>query len=140
MSDDKTLIQQLRSVPLFEGLSDRSLKAIASKARVVDQPAGKEVVSEGGGGAGFHLILEGSATVSLHGTERRTLHPGDYFGEISMIDGKPRSASVQVGEGLRTLSLPAWEFRPLLEEQPEIARTLLLTLCERLRQAEERTV
>lgn len=137
MPDDKTTIAQLKSVPMFADLSNRDLRAMARTVKQISQPKGKEVIAEGESGAGFHLILEGSATVSQHGVVRRTLGPGDYFGEIALIDGKPRSAQVVAGNGLETLSLTAWEFRPLLDESPELTRSLLLTLCERLRQAEE---
>lgn len=137
MPDDNATIAQLKTVPMFADLSNRDLKAMAKKIKQVSQPKGKEVISEGESGVGFHLILEGSATVSQHGVTKRTLRPGDYFGEIALIDGKPRSAQVLAGDGLKTLSITAWEFRPLLEESPELTRSLLLTLCQRLRQAEE---
>ena len=66
----------------------------------------------------------------------RQLHPGDYFGEISLIDGGPRSATVQADVPMRTLSIASWEFKPLLEEHPAIARHMLVELCRKLRGAE----
>ena len=69
----------------------------------------------------------------------RTLGAGEYFGEISLIDGGPRSATVRTTSEVDALSLPSWAFRPLLDEEPELARSLLLVLCGRLRGAEART-
>jgi CRP-like cAMP-binding protein len=133
---DQELLERLRSVPLFERLSNRELRDVMKRARVVDHPPGKEVVEEGGRAVGFHLILEGSATVLLGSKTRRTLGPGDYFGEISLIDGKPRSATVRADTDLRTLSLTAWTFKPLLDDHPAMAWPILLGLCEHLRTAE----
>ena len=136
MSDDAKLAQ-LRSVPLFAGLKDRELRDIVGRTREVDHPQG-EIVEEGAKGIGFHLILEGTATVLQHGEVRRTLGPGDYFGEISLIDGKPRSATVRPDGPVRTLSLAAWNFEPLLEKHPKLAHELLLGLCAHVREAEAR--
>jgi CRP-like cAMP-binding protein len=136
MSDDR--LEQLRSVPLFAGLKDRELKDVLGRTREVDHTGG-EIVEEGTKGIGFHLILEGTATVLQHGEVRRTLGPGDYFGEISLIDGKPRSASIRPEGPVRTLSLAAWNFEPLLEKHPKLAHELLLGLCAHVREAEERS-
>jgi CRP-like cAMP-binding protein len=136
MSDDR--LEQLRSVPLFAGLKDRELKDVLGRAREVEHTGG-EIVEEGAKGVGFHLILEGSVAVLQHGEVRRTLGPGDYFGEISMIDGKPRSATIRPEGTVRTLSLAAWNFEPLLEKHPKLAHELLLGLCAHVREAEARS-
>lgn len=130
------LMDRLRAVPLFEGLSDRELKDVLARTREVEHAAGDEIMEEGRGGVGFHLILDGEATVVLRGGGTRTLAPGDYFGEISLIDGKPRSATVRADAPVRTLSLAAWNFEPLLDEHPTMARKLLLGLCGHIRAAE----
>lgn len=137
MADDD-VVDRLGSVDLFANLKKREIESLAKRARVVQHEAGREVASEGREGVAFHLILDGTATVVLHGKEIRTLKPGDYFGEISLIDGNPRSATVRVEQPMRTLSITSWEFRPLLSEEPEIARGLLVKLCQRLREAEQR--
>ncbi len=133
---DPELVGRLRAVPLFEGLSDRELADVLARSRVVEHPAGGDIVEEGRGAAGFHLILEGSATVVRGGQTRGTLGPGDYFGEISLIDGKPRSATIRTEGPVRTLSLPAWNFMPLLDAHPSMARKLLVGLCQHLRALE----
>lgn len=133
---DPELLERLRSVPLFEGLSDRELRDVLSRARVVEHREGGEIVEEGRGAAGFHLILDGEATVLRGGHARGALHAGDYFGEISLIDGKPRSATIRANGPVRTLSLPAWNFMPLLDAHPSMARKLLIGLCQHLRAME----
>jgi CRP-like cAMP-binding protein len=132
------MLQRLRSVPLFEGMSDKELTEVLTQTRVVEHDGG-EIIEAGRGGAGFHLILDGTVTVLLGGGVRRALGPGDYFGEISLIDGKPRSATVRPDGKVRTLSLPAWSFAPLLESHPTMARAMLLGLCKQLRSAEARS-
>lgn len=135
---DGDLLERLRSVPLFEGLSDKELKDVLGQTRVIEHDADREIIEEGHGSAGFHLILDGSVTVLQNGGVRRTLGPGDYFGEISLIDGKPRSATIRTDAPVRTLSLTAWGFAPLLDAHPSLARKLLLGLCGHLRAAEAR--
>ena len=94
--------------------------------------------AEGLGGLAFHYILDGHATVSREGRELRTLGPGDYFGEISMIDGRPRSATVTAVEPMRVLAIPHQEFESVIDQDPDFARHLLKTLCARLRESEAR--
>ena len=96
------------------------------------------MAAEGGGAQAFHLILSGQATVSHGSRTIRTLGEGDYFGEISMIDGKPRSATVTVDEDVRALAIDHGVFQSLLDAQPEFAKGLLKGLCSRLREAEAR--
>ena len=127
----------LAQIDLFSGLSGREMKKLVRATKEVDHPAGHEVASEGRGAFGFHLILSGDATVTKNAEVIRELHPGDYFGEISMIDGKPRSATVTAGDGLKTLVLTHYAFQELIEEEPAFARGLLTLLCARLRAAEE---
>lgn len=98
---------------------------------------GKELTTQGREGVGFHLILEGSVDVAVNGVQAKTLGPGEYFGDISLIDGKPRSATITATSPLTTLSLVAWDFQPLLDEEPELTKALLLKMCERLRAARE---
>jgi CRP-like cAMP-binding protein len=134
----KTTIEMLGSVGLFEGLSRRELGMIHKQAREMDYPEGKTIVKEGDAGVSFHLILEGKAKVVARGRTEATLRPGQYFGELSLIDRGPRTASVIATTNVRTLVLVSWEFMAMLDESPKITRKLLLEFCSRLR--EERTV
>jgi CRP-like cAMP-binding protein len=110
-------------------------------AREVTHEAGKSIADEGHGAAAFHVVLDGAGEVLVHGEHRRNIGPGDYFGEISLIDGLPRSATVQVGNDgpMRTLAIFRADFNQLLEDDPTFGRTLLVTLCSRLRAAESAT-
>ena len=128
----------LAEVDLFSGLSRRQTRKLLDRGRTVPHDAGQEIAAEGHGSLAFHLVLDGRATVSVAGTEVRTLGRGDYFGEISMIDGKPRSATVTATQPTTTLAIPHQEFERLLADEPDFAHSMLTTLCARLREAERR--
>ena len=136
MAADPEIVQALSSTDLFSGVGDKALTAIAAQARVVSHPQGKDITEEGGGAAGFHLIRSGTVSVTVGGNPRPDLGPGDYFGEISMIDGKPRSATVNATSPVTTISLASWAFHPILDEHPEVSKELLKVMCARLRAAE----
>src|SRR6478736_1995900 len=138
MARDRAHEAVIANVDLFRDLSRAQLKRLANAASEVSHPPGKAVATEGGGALAFHLIIEGSATVSKDGRALRTLGPGDYFGEISMIDGKPRSASVEAVDQLTTLVVPHPVFLRLVDEEPTFAKSLLNILCARIREAEAR--
>jgi CRP/FNR family cyclic AMP-dependent transcriptional regulator len=133
----KDILAMLGQVPLFEGLSKKELEAIHNSAKVTEFPPGKTVVEEGATGVGFHLILEGEGAVTVGGRKRAVLRAGDYFGEMSLLDGGPRSATVRAETTVRTLGLTSWAFLPLLDEHPSMARKLLLEMSRRLRNLEK---
>lgn len=136
MAADPDVVAALRQTDLFAGLGDRELRRVADMTSVVHHQAGKAIIAERAGGAGLHLITEGTAEVTVGDASRPDLGPGSTFGEISLIDGKPRSAAVTAATDLTTVFLPRWSFAPLLDE-PEVAKALLLVMCERLRRAEQ---
>jgi CRP/FNR family cyclic AMP-dependent transcriptional regulator len=138
MASDTATVNALRATDLFSSLSRRSLARIAGSAKVVKHPAGKELVTEGAVGVGFHLIVEGTASVKVNGKRRAEIGPGQYFGEMSLIDGGPRSATITTDTPLTTIYLSAWNFGPILKSEPDVARALLLVMCARLRAAEKR--
>jgi CRP-like cAMP-binding protein len=136
MSNDE-LVAQLRAVDMFSTLSDKQLRQIAALGAVSDHPAGSVLSEQGRTGVGFHLMLSGTAQIEVGGQVRATIKAGDHFGEIALIDGEPRSATVRVGpDGARTFGLTSWKFGPLLDQHPEITLSLLKTLCGRLRRVE----
>lgn len=139
MARDRDTEAHIAEVDLFRGLSRGQVKRLAGAAKQVTHPAGKAVSTEGLGGLAFHYILEGRATVSKDGRELRTLGPGDYFGEISMIDGRPRSATVTAVDTIKVLAIPHQDFEAVIDTDPDFARQLLKTLCARLREAEARS-
>jgi CRP/FNR family cyclic AMP-dependent transcriptional regulator len=126
----------LAAVPILAGLSKRQRSRLHNGSRIVQHPAGKAVASEGQGALALHVVLSGTAMVSVSGHEKRTLAVGDHFGEISLIDGKPRSATVTATEPLTTFAVPYQVFQSLLDDDPTCARGLLTVLCARLREAE----
>jgi CRP/FNR family cyclic AMP-dependent transcriptional regulator len=132
------LDDQLASIPIFGGLSRRKRSTLLDMSKVVDHDVEHEVATQGEGALALHLVLEGRASVRVGEREVRQLGPGEYFGEISMIDGKRRSATVVATEPLRTLAVPHLAFREVVMDDPESARDLLLLLCGRLREAEAR--
>ena len=132
----KSPAAMLASVGLFEGLSKRELSQVQSASRDVEFPAGQVIVTEGESGVGFHMIVEGKVKVTIHGRRRNTLGPGSFFGELSLIDKGPRTATVTAETQVRTLSIASWEFLPLLDQNPGMARKILLEMCRRLRESE----
>lgn len=126
-------IDQLRTVPLFAALKDRDLRHVLESGKEVRFDAGQAVVEEDRSGVGFHLIVEGTATVSVHGSEISTAGPGEYFGEMSVLDGHPRSATVAAKSELTTFSVPAWSFNELLDKHPSMAKALLVEMSRRMR-------
>jgi CRP/FNR family transcriptional regulator, cyclic AMP receptor protein len=139
MSRARDVEAHIAEVDLFRALSKRQVKRLAAAAREVTHPAGRAVSTEGLGGLAFHYILDGSASVTRNGRELRTLGPGDYFGEISMIDGRPRSATVTALDAMTVLAIPHPDFESVIDEDPDFARQLLNILCARLREAEARS-
>lgn len=131
------LTQRLAGVDLFAGLPDDVLGELVSHGVTLTARPGDMLVEQGSTQTGLQLVLEGSADVSVSGASRKALRPGDYFGEISLIDGAPRSATVTAGSsGLKTFALSSLSFSPVLDSHPEIARVLLVALCARLRSLE----
>lgn len=134
--DQSTIVELLRSVPLFSSLPDHDLKQVADRMKEVHFPSGTAVAKQGETGVGFHLLVEGTAEVSKNGTRLTTLSHGGYFGEIGLIDGGVRSATVAAASDLTTLALVSWDFQPLLDN-PVFAKGLLLGLCRLVRDYRE---
>lgn len=132
--DDK--IDRLEDVALLAGCSRRQLRAIARISEVIEVPAATVLARAGAPGDEFFLILDGSARVEVSPRKRSRLEPGQYFGEMSLLDGGPRSASVTAETPLRLLVIKRRDFTTLLREAPELTQNLLATLSQRVRQAE----
>ncbi len=125
--------EQLGKVPIFSGCSKRELDAIGSAAKIVSHSEGHVIAREGDRGVGFFLITDGSANVSIGGRNRTKLGPGDFFGEISLLDRGPRTATVTAASPIKLVGITAWVFRGLLEEHPGIALKMLEVVARRLR-------
>ena len=131
--------EALAQVPLFSMLPKKELARLARQAHDRTFPAGTVLtVEEEEGGATFGVIVEGRAVVSVHGRPARTLGPGDYFGEMALIDHSYRSANVTAETDMECLLFVAWVFRPFAMEHPETAWALLEAMVQRVRDAEAR--
>jgi CRP-like cAMP-binding protein len=128
-------LDALRNVPLFSTLAEDDLEELARQLHERRFPEGAEVTTEGSGGAGFFVIAAGNAEVLVGGEHRATLGPGDHFGEIALIDSGIRSASIIAATDLLCYGLTPWEFRPFVEEHPQVAWALLESLARRYREA-----
>jgi CRP-like cAMP-binding protein len=131
-------LELLQRVPLFADFERGDLQRLARSFKERTFEAGHAVAKEGKGAAGFFVIESGEATVSVRGEERGKLGPGDYFGEIALIDDGGRSATITADSDLHCYGLTSWEFRPLVESNASIAWKLLETLAKRLRAAQQR--
>jgi hypothetical protein len=124
-------------VPLFSDLAGPDRDAVARRFTRRVFASGETVTKEGSDAAAFYLIESGTATVTVHGAFRRRLHPGDYFGEIALIDGRARSATVTADGELVCQGITLWDFRPLVQRNTTMAWTLLQTLAGMLRETND---
>jgi CRP/FNR family transcriptional regulator, cyclic AMP receptor protein len=125
-------LDALQKVPFLADVSRKDLDGLAQTMTDRDVAAGKDVVTQGKGGVAFFLILEGKATVVVDGEERRTLGAGDHFGEIALIvPDIPRTSTVRAETDLRLAALTAWNFKPFVLHNPQVAWSLLETLAKR---------
>jgi CRP/FNR family cyclic AMP-dependent transcriptional regulator len=127
----------LKPIGLFEGLSERDLKKLNKQMREVRHPKGAEIIVHGKDGVGFLVIVEGEAEVTTGDGRHRKLGPGDYFGEMALLDQQGRSADITARTDLVLVAVPEWGFKQFLGDHPEITYRLLQTLSRRLREAEE---
>jgi len=123
----------LRKVPLFASLDNKELSQIASSMRERRFKAGDTMTQEGSGGAAFFVVEEGEADVSVGGETKGSIGPGDYFGEIALINDSPRTATLTARTEMVCYGMTPWDFRPLVESNSEIAWKLLTAMAEKMR-------
>jgi CRP-like cAMP-binding protein len=126
----------IAAVPLFESLSKRHVKKIASLTTTEEFDAGATVIQEGEPGDSFYVTIMGQAKVVSGGKTLHRLIPGDHFGEISLLDGRPRSASVVAETPLSLLRLPRSSFLRIVREDAGLARALLASLARMVRRVD----
>jgi len=134
------IIAKLAGVPLFSTCSKRELAYIGRAAKEVSHKAGTVLAREGERGIGLFLILEGKASVTIGGKPKANLGPGDFFGEIALLDGGPRTATVTASTDIRLAGITEWVFRGLLREHPSIALKTLESMAGRLRSASKEPI
>jgi CRP-like cAMP-binding protein len=120
----------LKRVPIFSDLDRKELERIAASMKQRTFNAGDTVTSEGSTGVGFFVIEDGEATVTVGGDERRKLGPGDYFGEVALLNDSARTATITADSDLRCYGMTSWEFRPLVETHGSIAWKLLQAMSK----------
>lgn len=125
-------VETLRRVPLFEELDAAELQSVAEAMNQASVPAGSTVTAEGGPGDGFFVIDSGEAEVTVGGEPRAVLAAGDYFGEIALLLGSDRTATVTAKTDLRCYALTPWDFRALVEGEPSIAWKVMQSMAARL--------
>jgi CRP/FNR family transcriptional regulator, cyclic AMP receptor protein len=126
-------IPLLGEVALFDGIGPEGLAMIAERALEVDFADGRTIVRQGEVGTGFFMVTSGGARVVRDGTTIAEYGPGDFFGELSLLDGGPRIASVVATAPTNCLAIASWDFEALLESQPRLAIAILKGVARRLR-------
>lgn len=135
----KEIVTRLQRVPLFADCTNRDLQTIARVVKDVDHRAGTVIAREGEPGVGLFIIESGGADVTIGGKKRASLGPGDFFGEIALLDGGPRTATVTATSDIELLGLTEWVFRGLMQQHPSIAIKTLQAMAARLRNAAKTT-
>jgi len=130
-------LEELRSVPLFSGLSDHELLWVLRTAKPVSFPPGVVLIREGDKGGDFYLITDGTVSVTVDGAELATLGAGSYAGEMSLIDGGARTATVTAASAVTSLALSPTAFLRTVDREPMLARGLYAELVRRLRASGE---
>ena len=126
----------LQRIPLFAGLNRHQLERLGMLADEVDVPAGKVLMRQGDSGSDMMVLVRGSVAVDRDGERLNTLGPGDFFGEIALVDGGPRTATITAEEPATLLVVTHRDFHSMMEEFPEIADQVLNALANRVRRLE----
>jgi len=132
-------VELLAGCPLFKGIDDEGLAALAERATQVDFPAGHVIARQGEIGTGFFVVIEGHVRVVRDGKPVATLGAGEFFGELSVLDRMPRNAMVAAEVPTTCLALASWDFEAVLLEQPALTLAILRGVARRLREVTEPT-
>lgn len=140
MAAKDTYLDHLAEVPLFGAASRKDLQKIARASDEVDVKSGRVLVDQGRPGHEFFLILEGTASVRRNNRKVAELGPGMYFGELSLLDRGPRTATVVADTDMKVLVLGQREFLGVLDDVPGLAYKILRIMAHRLREADLKNV
>ena len=132
-SETKAIVRMLQKAPLWAGLAEKELKVIARSFKELKYGSGDFIVRKGERGIGFYLIVDGTVEVRSDGRVLSRLGPGQFFGEMALLDGQSRSADVVALEPSRCLALSSWNFNAIVSDHPKIALKLLQESTRRSR-------
>ncbi|HUR49010.1 MAG TPA: cyclic nucleotide-binding domain-containing protein [Acidimicrobiales bacterium] len=135
MTEDSRL-EALRKVPLFSGLTDIELETLLEHSEERAYRPGQDLVTQGDSSGPFFLLYEGRCQVTVNGRPKRKVGPGQYFGDMALIDGEPRSATVRAETEVRGLAIHAEAFFGILEGNFAVTRKIMANLSRRARAAE----
>ncbi len=130
------MIDLIKAVPIFSACTPQELKQIAASGKEVEFEAGRVICDEGKTGVGLHIVTTGEVKVLVGGRTRRRLGPGAFFGEIALLDGGPRTASIVAATPVNTFAITTWNFRSVLKSHPSMPLKMLEEVCRRLRENE----
>jgi len=130
----------LADIPLFSSLSNKERQELARHVDEAPIRSGAVLTKQGAPGDAFYLIVDGKADVIKNGTKIARLGPGDAVGEMALLDGEPRSATVMMTTDGTVLTMPRREFKAVLHDIPGISSKMLIALSLRLREANNRLV
>jgi len=131
--EPNAIVEMLQKTPLWSGLAEKELKVIARSFKELKYESGQVIVRKGEAGVGFYLIVDGTVEVRSDGRVLSKLGPGQFFGEMALLDGQPRSADVVALEPSRCLAMTSWSFTGIVSEHPKIALKMLQEFVRRLR-------
>jgi len=134
----KPSTELLRNVRLFSDLDERDLQSLSEEFNERRFSTGEKIALEGEGGLMFFVVESGELNVEVHGEAVSTIGPGSSFGEIALIDRRPRTATVIAASDVKAYGLPVFVFRPFVEARPQVAWKLLEAMADRLATAESR--
>ena len=134
MADVSSTMDYLKKVPIFSALPRKELEWVARAMKERTYEPGAVIVKQGDPGVGFFMIAEGRVEVTHDGHKLREMGPGDFFGEMALMEEKIRTATVTAKERTRCLQLVRWDFRAMLKENPELAVKMLEVVVSRLRE------
>ncbi|MDQ7843645.1 MAG: cyclic nucleotide-binding domain-containing protein [Armatimonadota bacterium] len=134
MPDTSAYLEQLRKVPIFKALPARELEFISRSVKERTYEPGAVIVKQGDPGIGFFMIIDGRVEVSHDSHKIREMGPGEFFGEMALMEERVRTATITAKEATRCLQLVRWDFRALLKENPELAVRMLEVVVQRLRE------
>jgi CRP/FNR family transcriptional regulator, cyclic AMP receptor protein len=131
-------LDSLSQIQLFSSMSKRDLQKIAKASDEIDVPTGKMLVEQGTRGREAFVVIEGSATVKRNGRKVATIGPGDHFGELALLDGGPRTATIVADTPMRVLVIGQREFAGVIDEVPGLAHKVLSSLASTIRELDQK--